>query len=41
MARVPDSYFYTRIIDHLTRCDKAWRLSQVFLSETQPQPSRI
>ena len=41
MARVPDSYFYTRIIDHLTRCDKTWRLSQVFLSETQPQPSRV
>ncbi len=41
MARIPDSYFYTRIIDHLTRCDKTWRLSQVFLSETQPQPSRV
>jgi hypothetical protein len=41
MARIPDSYFYTKVIDHLSRCDKTWRLSQVFLSETQPQPSRV
>jgi len=41
MARVPDSYYYDQIINHLSRCDKTWRLSQVFLSETQPQPSRV
>jgi hypothetical protein len=41
MARVPDNYFYTKVVDHLGRCDKAWRVSQVFLSETQPQPSRV
>ena len=41
MARIPDSYFYTRVVEHLTRCDKAYKLSQVFRVETQPQPSRI
>jgi len=41
MARIPDSYFYTRVIEHLDRCDKVWRVSQVFRVEDQPQPSRI
>ncbi|NBX58751.1 MAG: hypothetical protein EBT64_09775, partial [Gammaproteobacteria bacterium] len=41
MARVPDSYFYSRVIEHLDRCDKAYRVSQVFRVEDQPQPSRI
>ena len=34
-------YFYSRVIEHLDRCDKAYKLSQVFRVETQPQPSRI
>jgi len=41
MASIPDSYFYTQVIEHLTRCDKAWSVSQIFKSETQPQPSRV
>ena len=41
MARVPDSYFYSRVIEHLDRCDKAYKVSQVFRVEDQPQPSRI
>lgn len=41
MARIPDSYFYSRVIEHLDRCDKAYRVSQVFRVEDQPQPSRI
>lgn len=41
MARIPDSYFYARVIEHLDRCDKVWRVSQVFRVEDQPQPSRI
>lgn len=41
MARIPDSYFYARVIEHLDRCDKAYRVSQVFRVEDQPQPSRI
>ena len=41
MARIPDDYFYTRVIEHLDRCDKAWRISQIFRVEDQPQPSRI
>jgi hypothetical protein len=41
MARIPDSYFYARVIEHLDRCDKVWRISQVFRVEDQPQPSRI
>ncbi len=41
MARVPDSYFYERIIEHLNRCDKAYRLSQIFKSEASPQPNMI
>lgn len=41
MARIPDSYFYGRVTGHLDRCDRAYRLSEVFLSTDQPQPSRI
>ena len=41
MARIPDSYFYSRVIEHLDRCDKAYRISQIFRVEDQPQPSRI
>ncbi len=41
MARIPDDYFYTRVIEHLDRCDKAYRISQIFRVEDQPQPSRI
>jgi hypothetical protein len=41
MARVPDSYWYEQVLEHLGRCDKAWRLSEVFRDETQPMPSRI
>jgi hypothetical protein len=41
MARIPDSYFYSRVIEHLDRCDKAYKVSQVFRVEDQPQPSRI
>lgn len=41
MARIPDSYFYDRVIEHLDRCDKAYAVSQVFRVADQPQPSRI
>lgn len=41
VARIPDSYWYARVTEHLDRCDKAYRVSQIFRDETQPQPSRI
>ena len=41
MARIPDSYLYARTLEHLDRCDKAYRVSQIFRVEDQPQPSRI
>lgn len=41
MARIPDGYFFARVIEHLDRCDKAYRVSQIFRVEDQPQPSRI
>jgi hypothetical protein len=41
MASIPDSYFYSGILNQLDRCDRAWRLSEVFRDETQPMPSRI
>lgn len=41
MARIPDSYFYTRVTEHLGRCDRAWRLSEVLRNDTQPMPSRV
>jgi hypothetical protein len=41
MARIPDAYFYDRIIDHINRCEKTYAISQVFRVEDQPQPSRI
>jgi hypothetical protein len=41
MARIPDSYWYERVIDHLDRCDRAWRISEVLGSPDGPRPSRI
>jgi hypothetical protein len=41
MARVPDSYWYERILDHLNRCDRAWKVSEIFQDATQPMPSRV
>jgi hypothetical protein len=41
MARVPDAYFYERIIEHLNRCDQAWRVSEILRDDTQPMPSRV
>ena len=41
MARIPDSYFYNRTTEHLDRCDKAYKVSQIFKTDSQPQPSRI
>lgn len=41
MARIPDSYWYSRIIEHLDRCDRAWANSEVFGSPDGPRPSRI
>lgn len=41
MARIPDSYFYDRIVNHLDRCDRAWKASEVLRDDTQPMPSRI
>ena len=41
MARIPDSYFYARTLEHLDRCDKAYKVSQIFRVEDQPQPSRM
>lgn len=41
MARVPDSYWYERILDHLNRCDRAWKVSEIFQDTTQPMPSRV
>jgi len=40
-ARIPDSHFYDRIVGHLDRCDKAYRLSEVLQSSDQPRPSRV
>ena len=41
MARIPDSYWYSRVVDHLDRCDRAWAISEVFGSADGPRPSRI
>jgi hypothetical protein len=41
MARIPDGYWYGQVIYHLDRCDRTWRLSEIFRDETQPMPSRI
>lgn len=41
MARVPDSYFLGQILSHLDRCDRTWKLSEVFRDEAQPMPNRI
>lgn len=41
MARIPDSYFYGQVLYQLDRCDRTWRLSEIFRDETQPMPSRI
>lgn len=31
----------TQLLGQLDRCDKAWKLSEVFRSEEQPMPSRV
>jgi hypothetical protein len=41
MCRIPDEYWMTQLLDQLVRCDKAWKLSEVFRSEEQPMPSRV
>jgi hypothetical protein len=41
MARIPDSYWYSRVVEHLDRCDRAWAVSEVFGSPDGPRPSRI
>lgn len=41
MARIPDSFFYEKVLEHLNRCDKAWQYSEVLRDETQPMPSRV
>jgi hypothetical protein len=41
MARVPDSFWYAAILDQLDRCDRIWKLSEIFRDSTQPMPSRI
>lgn len=41
MARVPDSYFYEKVIGHLDRCDRAWELSEILRDGTTPMPSRV
>ena len=41
MARIADSYFYSQVINHLDRCDRTWKLSEIFRDETQPMPNRI
>ena len=41
LARIPDSYFFSRVQEHLDRCDKVYKVSQVFRVEDQPQPSRV
>jgi hypothetical protein len=41
MARIPDDYWYSAILGHLDRCDRTWKLSEIFRNESQPMPSRI
>jgi len=41
MCRIPDEYWMSQLLNHLDRCDKAWKLSEVFRSEEQPMPSRV
>jgi hypothetical protein len=41
MARIPDGVWHDQVLNHLDRCDRTWRLSEVFQDETQPMPNRI
>lgn len=41
MARIADSYFYSQVINHLDRCDRTWKLSEILRDETQPMPNRV
>lgn len=41
MCRIPDSYWMDAILNQLDRCDKTWKLSQVFLNDEQPMPTRV
>lgn len=41
MARIPDSVWYSKVIDHINRCENAYEVSEVLRDPTQPLPSRI
>ena len=41
MSRIPDEYWMSQLLNQLDRCDKAWKLSEVFRNEEQPMPSRV
>lgn len=41
MCRIPDEYWMGQLLNHLDRCDKAWKLTEVFRNEEQPMPSRV
>jgi hypothetical protein len=41
MARIQDSYLYGRIVNHLDRCDQAYKISEILGSGDLPRPNRI
>lgn len=41
MARIPDSVWLEQVLKHLTRCDRAWRVSEILRDAAGPMPSRI
>ena len=41
MARIPDSIWYSKITEHLDRCDRAFKITEILKDSSQPLPSRI
>ena len=39
MALIPDEYWYTQVVNHITRCDRAWENSEYFPADSDGSPN--
>jgi hypothetical protein len=39
MALIPDEYWYTQVVNHITRCDRAWENSEYFPVDSDGSPN--
>lgn len=39
MALIPDEYWYSQIVNHINRCDRAWENSEYFPADSNGSPN--